>query len=106
MGGVLFLDWGLGGSAFGLDVLLGRSGRGRHRRIPVEEPAATVAGQQLPFAELVPGLGADTHAAAGALLIVDAGDAGAAGETEAVEADQRLGLDQRTKGLALGGECG
>ncbi len=54
---------------------LRRFRRGSHGGIPVEDAAATIAGEQLAFAELVPHLGADAHATAQALLIIDAGEA-------------------------------
>ena len=81
-------------------------GGGRHGRVPIEQAAATVAGEQLALAKLVPGLRANAHAAAGALLIINAGKAGAARGGEAVEADEPLGLDQRAEGFALGVEGG
>ena len=46
----------------------------RHCRVPVEKAAATVAGEQLALAKLVPHLRAHTHAASGALLVLGAGD--------------------------------
>ena len=58
---------------------LRRFGSCGNRRIPVEQAAATVAAEQLALAKLVPDLRAHAHAAAGALLILGAGDAGAAG---------------------------
>ena len=67
---------------------------------------ATVAGEQFALAELVPHLGTDTHAAAGALLIVNPGEAGAAGAAEAIEADEHIGLDERAEGFALDGKLG
>jgi hypothetical protein len=60
----------------------------------------------LALAKLVPGLGADAHAAAGALLVIDAGDAGAAGAGDAVETEELLGVDKRAEGLAGGVESG
>ena len=81
-------------------------GSGRHGRVPVEQAAATVAGEKFALAELVPHLGADAHAAAGALLVIDAGDAGAARAGEAVIANKTVGLDERTEGFALEGEGG
>ena len=81
--------------------------RGRsHGRVPVEEAAATVAGEQLAFAELIPHLWADAHAAAGALLVIDAGETGAAGAEESIVAHKHFGLDERTEGLALSVERG
>ena len=96
----------LAGGAAGAGDRLGlRSfGGGGHGGIPVEDAAATVAGEQLALAELVPGLRADAHAAAGALLIFGAGQAGAAGGGEAVETGEPLGLDERPQGFALGVE--
>ncbi len=76
-------------------------GRG-HGWIPVQYAPATIAGEHFAFAELVPHLRPDAHAAAGALLVVDAGDAGAAGAGEAVVADEPLSTDERTEGFALG----
>ena len=72
---------GLAGSAAGAGNGFGlrRFGGGSHGRVPVKDSAATVAGEQLALAELVPDLRANAHAAAGALLIVGAGQAGAAG---------------------------
>lgn len=95
---------GLAGSAAcaGDWLWLGGFGCGRHGRVPVNDAAATVAGEQLAFAELIPHLGPDTHAAAYALLIVDAGQTGSAGGAEAIEAGEPFGLDERAEGFALG----
>ena len=49
---------------------------------------------------------AHAHAAAGALLIFGAGDAGAAGGGDAVEAGQPVGIESRADGFALGVESG
>ncbi len=76
-------------------------GRGSEGGIPVEDAAATVAGEQLAFAELVPHLRANTHAAAEALLIDDESEAGAAGCVDAIEADEPLGVNVGTEGIAL-----
>ncbi len=96
--------WGAAGSGngFGLRRLGGRL----HRRIPVEQAAATVAGEQLAVAKLVPGLRAHAHAAAGALLIFGAGDACTARSGNAVEAGEPLGVDGDAEGLARGVERG
>jgi hypothetical protein len=75
-----------------------------HGRVPVEEAGATVAGEQFAFAKLVPGLGTDAYATAGALLIFSAGNTGAAGGAEAVEAGEQIGLDEGPEGFALGSE--
>jgi hypothetical protein len=72
-----------------------------HGWVPVEEATATVAGEQLALAKLIPRLRPDAHAAAGALLVVDAGDSGAAGAGEAIVADEHFGLDERAERLAL-----
>jgi len=95
-----------GAAGAGNGLRLGRFGSGRHGRVPVEQPAATVAGEQFALAQLVPGLGTHAHAAAGALLVFDAGQAGAAGAGEAVVADEPFGPDERAEGLALGVERG
>jgi len=79
-------------------------GRG-HGRIPVKNAPATVAGEHFAFAQLVPHLGADTHAAAGTLLVVDAGNAGAAGAREPVVANEPVGANEGTQGFALGIQC-
>jgi hypothetical protein len=68
---------------------------------PSRAGAATIAGEQLTLAELVPGLGADAHAAAGALHVVYTGHGGAARDHEVVEAGQPLGLDQQADGFAF-----
>ncbi len=102
---LVFGLYGLRGFAFGLDGgLLCRIRR--HRRVPVEQAVATVAGEQLAFTKLVPRLWPDSHAAAGALHIFNAGKASAAGGAEAVKAHDPLGVDKRPEGLALGGELG
>ena len=97
------LAWGAAGTGHGLG--LGSFGGGSHGGIPVKNAAATVAGEHLALAELVPHLGANAHAAADALLIVDAGHAGASGIGDAVEAGEPLGLDERPENFALGVEC-
>ncbi len=83
---------------------LGGFGRGGHGRVPVNDSTATVAGEQLAFANLIPNLGADTHAAASALLIIDAREASAARAAESIEAGEPFGLDERTEDFALGVE--
>jgi len=95
---------GLADSAANAGNRLGlRSFRGRgHGWIPVKNAAATVAGKQHAFAQLVPHLGPDAHAAADTLLIVDAGEAGAFGAGEAIVANKPLGTDERTEGFSLG----
>jgi hypothetical protein len=55
----------------------------------------------LAFAKLIPSLGANAHAAARALLIVDAGDTSAARAAETVKADKPLGIDERPDSFAL-----
>ena len=95
----------LRGLTFGLGVRLLRWSGG-HRRVPVEQAVATVAGEQLAFAKLVPHLGPDAHAATGALLIFNAGETSAAGGAESIKAHDPLGLDKRPDGFALGGEGG
>ena len=82
---------------------LGGGGKGG---VPVEEAGATVAGKQFALAELVPGLGPDAHAATGALLIINAGNASASGGAEAVEAGERLRIDEGAEGFALEVEGG
>ena len=79
---------------------------GRHRRVPVEQAVATVAGEQLAFTKLVPHLGPDAHAAAGALQIINAGETSAAGGAESIKAHDPLGADKRSDGFALGCERG
>jgi hypothetical protein len=98
-----FWDAGSGGGGV---LGLGGFWSGGHGRVPVEEAAATVAGEQLAFAKLVPHLGADAHAAAGTLLIFREGEAGATGAGDAVKADEVFGLDERTEGVALSVESG
>jgi len=78
-----------GGGVLGLRLFRG----GSHGRVPVEQAAATIAGEQFALAELVPRLGPDAHAAASALLIIYAGQAGAAGAGEVIEAGEQVGLD-------------
>ena len=81
------------GGAAGTGDWLGlrRFGRGRHGWIPVKEPAATVAGEQLALAKLVPDLRAYAHAAAGALLIIGARDGQCHASGESVEAREPSG---------------
>jgi len=79
---------------------------GNHGRVPVEEAGATVAGEQFAFAKLVPGLGTDAYATAGALLIFSAGNTGAAGGAEAVEAGEQIDLDEGPEGFTLGSKSG
>jgi hypothetical protein len=86
--------------------LLGWVGGRDHGRVPVEESGATVAGEQFAFAKLVPGLGTDSYAAAGALLIFSAGNTGAAGGAEAVETGEQIGLDEGSEGFTLGSKSG
>ena len=57
------------------------------------------------FAKLIPHLGPDAHAAAHALLIVDAGEAGAARGAEAIKAGEPFGLDEGPESIALGVQC-
>ena len=71
-------------------------------QVPVEQPSATVAGEQLAFAELVPHLGAYAHAAANALLVVDARNPGAAAGRDAVKRVEPLGLDRLAQSFPLG----
>ena len=66
------------GSCGGGVLGLGSLGGGSHGRVPIEQAAATVAGEELTFAELVPHLRADAHSAAGTLLIFGKGEAGSA----------------------------
>ena len=82
---------------------IGDGGKGR---IPVKKSGATVAGEQFAFAELIPCLGTDAHAAAGALLVFNEGNAGAAGSAEAVEAREPFRLDQGAESFTLGCEAG
>jgi len=83
-----FRSWSHTGAPGERPLLAGVDGR-----IPVEQPAATVTGQQLALAELVPGLRANAHAAAGALLIFGAGDGGAAaGRGDAIETRQPVAI--------------
>jgi len=84
----------------------GRGGEWSEGRVPVEQAAATVAGEQLAFAELVPDLRAHAHAASDALLVFNASQAGAARSGDAVEADEDVGLDRWAEGFAFGGENG
>ena len=77
-----------------------------HGWIPVEEAAATVTGEEFALSELVPHLRSHTHAAAGALLVIDTCNAGAARAGETVVTDERLGLDERAHGLAFRVERG
>jgi hypothetical protein len=84
------------GNCFGL----GCFGNGLHCRVPIDKAAAAVAGEQLALTKLVPGLRANAHAASGALLILGAGDSGAASACDAVEAHQPIGFNGRTDGLA------
>src|SRR5580658_5542794 len=94
------------GACSGSVLRLGGLGGWGHGRVPVKEAAATVAGEQLAFAELIPHLWSNAHAAAGALLVVDAGETGAAGAGESIVANKYFGLDERTEGLTLGVESG
>lgn len=84
---------------------LRRLGRGSHGGIPVENAAATIAGEQLAFAELVPHLGANAHAAAQTLLIIDAGQARASRGVNAIKAGEPLRFNEGTQGIALDVEC-
>lgn len=76
-------------------------GGGGHGRVPVEDAAATVAGEKFALAELIPHLGTNTHSATCALLIVDTRQSGAAGGAEAVKAGEPLGFNERPEGFAL-----
>jgi len=96
---------GAAGAGLGLRGLGSRVGWS-HGRIPVEEPSATVAGEQFTLAQLVPCLRTNAHAATGALLIFNAGNAGSAGAGEAVVADQAFRLDERPQGIAFAVEDG
>jgi len=49
-----------------------------HSRVPVKKATATVACEKFALAELVPGLRANAHPAASALLVLSASDSGAA----------------------------
>jgi hypothetical protein len=102
-GGSCLADARLSGAFF---LRLRSRGNRRHGRVPVKQAAATVAGEQLALAKLIPHLRTHTHAAAGALLIIDAGDAGAAGAQEPVVANEDFVLDMRAKGFALKVESG
>ena len=93
----------------GLGLRLRSLGSRLHGRVPKNQAAATVAGEQFALAKLVPRLRANAHAAAGALLIVDAYDSRAAGAGEPVVANKNLRLDERAKDLAFNVEdrqCG
>jgi hypothetical protein len=57
--------------------------------------------EQLTLPELIPHLGPNTHAAAGALLVVDARDSGAATGADAVEAGQPLLVNRLAQGFPL-----
>jgi len=81
-------------------------GRRSHSWIPVEETAATVAGEQFSLAELIPHLRTHAHAAAGALLVIDACKASAARAGETVKPDEPLGLNERAEGVAFRVERG
>lgn len=91
-----------GASAAGCGFSLRRLGRWGHGRVPVEQASATVAREQLPRAKLVPRLRAHAHAASGALLIVDAGQSGAAACRNTVEAHEPLRFDGLAQDIALG----
>lgn len=106
MGLALFFCLDFGHPTFRLGFGIFRRRSGRHGRVPVEEAGATVAGEQLALAELVPHLGTNTHTAAGALLIVNAGQSGAARTAKTVEANKHFRLDERTEGFTLDVECG
>ena len=82
---------------------IGDGGKGR---IPVKKSGATVAGEQFAFAELIPCLGSDAHAATGALLIFNTGNARASGGAEAVEAREPFRLNEGAESITLGGEAG
>ena len=94
---------GLAGGAAGAGRKFGLRGLGGggHGRVPVEDAAATVAGEKFALTELIPHLGTNAHATTRALLIVDTRQSGAAGGTEAVKAGEPLGLNERPKGFAL-----
>ena len=77
-------------------------GGGGHGWIPVKNAPTTVAAEHFAFAQLVPHLRANAHAAAGALLVVDAGNAGAARAGEPVVANEPVGANERTEGLTFG----
>src|SRR5579863_2009921 len=90
------------GGAIGVDGFgLGRLESRGDRRIPVEKAGTAVAGEKFALAELVPRLRADAHAAARALLVFGAGDAGAAGGGEAIEAGQQIGIDETAECFEL-----
>lgn len=81
-------------------------GGGSHGRIPVEDATATVAGEHLALAELVPHLGPNAHAAACALLIINACDARSAGRVDAVKPSEPFGFDKRPQRFPLSSESG
>jgi hypothetical protein len=62
--------------------------------------------QQFALAKLIPHLGAHAHAAAGALLVINAGDSRAARAGEPVIAEENVWLDKRAKGFTLQVEDG
>jgi len=105
---VLLFFRGLGGLAFGFWLRFGvvRHHNWRHRRVPVDVAGATIADEQFALAELVPHLRTDSHAAADALLVVNARYAGAARAAEAVEASKYIGLDEGADGFALESQLG
>src|SRR5579859_4856929 len=74
---------------------------GSDRRIPIEEAGTAVAGEQFAFAQLVPGLGTNTHPTACTLLVVSPGDAGAAAGSKAVETGEQIGVDELAHDLAF-----
>src|ERR1700735_1818879 len=80
---------------------LGRFRRRSHIGIPIKQPAATVAGQQLALAKLVPHLRTNPHPAAVALLILSTRQAGATRRRKPIEARQPFRLDGGAKHLAL-----
>lgn len=78
----------------------------RDHGVPIKQAAATIAGKELAFAELIPDLGANPHAAAKALLVIGAGNAGAARSHNAFEAAEPVGIDSRPNCIACGTEGG
>src|SRR5579863_1928873 len=95
------------GSAGARDELrLRRLRNSGERRVPVEKTAATVATEQLALAKLVPDLRAHAHPAAGALLILGAGNASAAAGYDAVKMREPVGIDRCAHCCAVVVKCG
>jgi len=101
-----FAGFARGAAGAGDCLRLRRFGCGDNRGVPIEQPAAAIAGEQLALAELIPGLRTDAHTAAGTLLILSQRDCGATRGGDAIEARQPVRIERRADGFAGGVERG